>query len=69
METIDMTPTWSGLLPALLAVIQNAETVEGRKAAEAELMRMARIADRLVEATNVPACRIALDNAGLLNQR
>jgi hypothetical protein len=47
-KTIDLTPTWSGILPALLAVIANGETVEARKAAEQELARMARIADKYV---------------------
>jgi hypothetical protein len=48
-KTVDLTPTWSGILPALLAVIANGETVEARKAAEAELRRMAAIADKYVE--------------------
>ena len=44
IETIDLTPTWSGILPALLAVIQNG-SVEGVKLAEVELRQMARLAD------------------------
>lgn len=48
MNDIDMTPTWSGILPALIAIIANGETVEARKTAEAELRRMAGLADRYV---------------------
>jgi hypothetical protein len=47
-ESITITPTWAGILPALLAIITNAETVEARKVAEAELLRMARLADLYV---------------------
>jgi hypothetical protein len=46
MHTIDLTPTWSGLLPALLALLSDATTpVETRRIIEAELARMARAAD------------------------
>lgn len=48
-RTIDITPTWSDILPALLAIIANATTYEARKAAEDELRRMARLADKFVE--------------------
>jgi hypothetical protein len=44
-ETIDLTPTWAGMLPALLAVLEGG-TDEGRDLARAELVRMAEIADR-----------------------
>lgn len=44
---IDMTPTWSGILPALLASVEDG-TPEGRKIAIDELERMARIADKYV---------------------
>ncbi|SKB49845.1 hypothetical protein [Sphingopyxis flava] len=47
VETIDVTPTWSGILPALLAAHENG-TFEGRKIAQAELERMAAIADKYV---------------------
>jgi hypothetical protein len=43
---IDLTPTWAGVLPGLLAVIANGETVEAQQAAEHELLRMARLADQ-----------------------
>jgi hypothetical protein len=47
VETIDLTPTWSEILTALLAVIVNGETFEARNTAHAELRRMARLADAL----------------------
>lgn len=46
MQTIDLTPTWSALLPALLAVVKDG-TEEGRTAAVSELRRMAQAADQL----------------------
>lgn len=42
--TIDMTPTWSGILPALVAVLQSG-TAEGQAIALDELRRMAALAD------------------------
>lgn len=44
VETLDLTPTWAGLLPALLAVITDGNN-EGRKTAKQELTRMAQAAD------------------------
>ena len=46
--TVDITPTWTGILPALIAILVNGETVEARKTAEAELGKMAGLADRYV---------------------
>lgn len=43
-RVIDVTPTWSGLMPALLAVIEDG-TDAGREAARAELFRLAAIVD------------------------
>lgn len=45
MTTIDLTPTWAGLLPALLAAVSDG-TAEGRQIAMEELKRMAGAADR-----------------------
>jgi hypothetical protein len=45
VRTIDITPTWSGVLPLLVELATNATTVEARKDAEAELRKMARAAD------------------------
>lgn len=51
METepkyITLTPTWSGLLPALLALYVDGNA-QGRKYALEELQRLAAIADRAV---------------------
>ena len=44
MTYIDISPTWQGLLPALLAVIENG-SAEGRAMARVELSRMAEAAD------------------------
>ncbi len=47
-ETIDITPTWEGVLPVLVEVAARGETAEARKAAMAELVRLARIVDNMV---------------------
>lgn len=43
-QTIDMTPTWAGMLPAMRALIENG-SAEGRRVAWAELEKAARLAD------------------------
>ena len=45
METINITPTWAGILPALIAVIRDG-TPEGQRMAAEELQRMAQAADK-----------------------
>jgi len=52
-RNLDITPTWSGLLPILveLAAGKIDSTPEASSTAWAELRRMARIADGVVEAT------------------
>lgn len=45
--TIDLTPSWSGILPTLLAAVTDG-TPEGQSIARQELARMAEIADRYV---------------------
>lgn len=45
METVDLTPTWSQILPALLALL---ETPNTRQTALDELARMASLADEQV---------------------
>lgn len=48
-KTIDLTPTWSDILPVMLAVIQNPDAPqESRTVMFAELGRMAKVADRYV---------------------
>jgi hypothetical protein len=49
VKTIDLTPSWEGILPLLLAVYSNGETVEAKQTAYAELSRMARLADKYVD--------------------
>lgn len=48
-KTIDITPTWRGILPSLLAVLQNEDArFESREVVLAELERMAKYADEWV---------------------
>lgn len=44
METIDLTPTWTQILPMLLHVIEHGEE-PGKQAVRDELRRMAKAAD------------------------
>lgn len=60
VESIDMTPTWEGLLAALLAVYCDGNA-DGRKFALAELTRMAKAADSAV-AKAAPAPRPEADS-------
>ena len=49
-QTVDLTPTWSDVLPAILAVITNPKSSpESRKIMYSELSRMAGLADGYVE--------------------
>jgi hypothetical protein len=46
MRTIDVTPTWEAILPAMLAVIADPDIYPGTKRlVEEEFLRMARLAD------------------------
>lgn len=47
--TVDMTPTWRGLMPALVAAIENG-TPAGRQIAIDELNRLANFADNAIAA-------------------
>ena len=69
VRTIDLTPTWLGILPALLDIVRNGTTVETHKTADEELRRMAGLADAHVAtrrklAPITKALREALDNLG-----
>jgi len=44
METIDLTPTWREILPALLAIYENGD----KEIAMDEFMKMAGAADRYI---------------------
>ena len=46
----DLTPTWAGLMPALMAVLENG-LPEGKAGVRSELMRLAEFADRMNEKT------------------
>ena len=48
MKVIDLTPTWSALLPAFIAVLEQG-TPNGKQMVIEELRRMASAADRLNE--------------------
>lgn len=48
MQTIDLTPTWEEILPALVRLYAEAETIEAQQTAYEELTRMARLADKQV---------------------
>ena len=48
IESIDMTPSWKGIMPAIIAMLEDG-TDTGKTIAKAELMRMADILDRMIE--------------------
>jgi hypothetical protein len=43
---VECTPSWQGIMPALLNVIENGETFEAKQAVRDELQRVAKAADR-----------------------
>jgi hypothetical protein len=45
--TVDITPTWRSLMPALVEVAARGRTAEGRKTAMDELLRLADVVDRM----------------------
>lgn len=47
-KTVDITPTWAGVVPLLLESIRNGD-FSGQKIAEEELLRMAQLADLWVD--------------------
>jgi hypothetical protein len=46
MKTIDMTPTWEGLVPALIHILQHSKSDRSKHDIADELTKMARAADR-----------------------
>lgn len=50
---IDITPTWQGILPALIALMEDG-TDAGRREAQRALVRMAKAADVVVVAQKAP---------------
>ena len=50
MKTIDMTPTWTGIIPAMIAIIKNPNaSFESQKMIQAEFLKMAKLADSYIE--------------------
>ena len=48
METIDITPTWEAILPAMLEVLKNPKApIQSKKDIQEELLRLARFADSI----------------------
>ena len=47
-QTVDLTPTWQGILPALLNLLQS-DNPKSRQLAESELRRMAGLAEGYIE--------------------
>lgn len=44
-ERIEIAPTWEGVVPLLVHAAERGKTPEARRAAMAELLRLARIVD------------------------
>ena len=49
VDTVDITPTWTSIMPAIIAVLEDG-TEEGKKMAREELMELAKNADGIVRA-------------------
>tara|TARA_Y100001949_G_C15810814_1_gene253395 strand:- start:277 stop:480 length:204 start_codon:yes stop_codon:yes gene_type:complete len=49
---IDITPDWAGIMPGLIAVLENG-TNEGKKMVREELMRLARAVDALKDRAGI----------------
>lgn len=45
MQTIDITPTWQGLVPVLVHILQHSESASSRRDITEELTKMAKAAD------------------------
>ena len=48
LEPFDITPTWEGIMPGILYVLEAGDN-EGRKLAKEELMRLAKAVDKMNE--------------------
>lgn len=46
VKTIDLTPTWAGIMPGIISILENGSE-DGRKIAREELMKLARQVDTL----------------------
>ncbi len=47
--SINITPTWSGLLPAMIAILQDSDNDKAKSEIKQAFKRMARAADMAVE--------------------
>lgn len=56
-QTIDMTPTWAGIMPAIIMALQHG-TAEGQAMARAELNRLAKEVDAINLASRGEAAEI-----------
>ena len=45
-QTLDMTPTWESLVPALLLILRSSKQADAQHMIKQELVRMAQAADR-----------------------
>lgn len=51
VESVDITPSWAALVPVFIGVLDNDEApVSARRQVEANLIQMARLADKYVQA-------------------
>ena len=48
MKSIDITPTWTGILPGLIRALEDTEDSDARRVIIEELHNMARAADQAV---------------------
>lgn len=46
IKTIDLTPTWAGIMPGIISILENGNE-DGRKIAREELMNLAKQVDSL----------------------
>ena len=53
-EGEDLTPTWAGLMPALMEILENGSP-KGKAGVRSELMRLAEYADRVITGEMRPA--------------
>jgi hypothetical protein len=65
MTIITLTPTWHGITPMMLAVLENPDAAPSAKATIREqLLRMATIADAYVASQEDAAKRIGMEDEG-----
>lgn len=66
VTTIDITPTWEGLLPVMLRIAEHGTTHSARRDALEELRRMAKLADYCKQLRDdINTLRAQLTEAGI----